>query len=83
MAETPSADENPGQVQDELRRVRLRPTGTRDPGPTQRQQHLVSHLNCGPASLQQQQRLHQADCGGCRFIQNRLNDCNIKSYIMK
>lgn len=45
VAEAPSADENPRQVQDELRRVRLRPAGARDPDPTQRDQHLCDHLN--------------------------------------
>lgn len=45
VAEAPSTDENPGQVQDELRRVRLRPAGTRDPSASQREQHLGGHLN--------------------------------------
>lgn len=45
MAEAPPTHENPRQVQDELRRVRLRPAGARDPGPTQREQHLCDHLS--------------------------------------
>lgn len=54
VAEAPPTDENPCQVQDELWRVRLGPAGTRDPGATQRDQHLSDHLNGGrSASLQQ------------------------------
>lgn len=45
MAQTPSLDENPGQVQDELRRVRRRPAGTRDPGSAQREGRLGRNLN--------------------------------------
>lgn len=36
VVEAPPPDENPGQVQDELRRVRRRPAGTRDPSSAQR-----------------------------------------------
>lgn len=35
MAEAPSPDEDPGEVQDELRRVRLGPAGTRRAQPRQ------------------------------------------------
>lgn len=44
MAEAPPTDEDPGQVQDQLRRVRLRPAGTRDPRAGQRERH---HLRGG------------------------------------
>lgn len=55
MAQAPSLDENPGQVQDELRRVRRRPAGTRDPGAAQRERRLGRDLNhCQTALLPQE-----------------------------
>ena len=40
MAEAPPPHEDPGQVPDQLRRVRLRPAGARDPRPAQGGRHL-------------------------------------------
>lgn len=44
VAEAPSRDENPGQVRDRLRHVRLGPAGTRVPGPAQRERLHGFHL---------------------------------------
>lgn len=52
VAEATSTDEDPGQVQDQLRRVRRGPAGTRDPRQTQRQQDSGDHLK-RRASLRQ------------------------------
>lgn len=54
MAEAPPTDENPGKVQDELRRVGRGPAGTRDARATQRQQDAGDHLK-RRASLPQRQ----------------------------
>lgn len=45
VAEAPPSDEDTGQVQDQLRHVRLGPAGAREPGATQGQQHLGDHLS--------------------------------------
>ena len=44
MVEAASPDEDPGEIQDELRRVGLRPAGARHTQPAQRVGRLGSHV---------------------------------------